>query len=63
MEKGVHLEEVELRVWIILKRIFKFEWGKFKCIGVSEDGDNGIAFVNMVINIWFHNWCWNFLTI
>jgi len=22
------LEEVELRVWIIIKRIFKFDWGE-----------------------------------
>jgi len=49
------LEEVELHGWIILKRIFKFDWGKLKWIGVSEDGDSGIAFVNTVINIWFHN--------
>jgi len=48
------LEGIELSGRIILKRTFKFEWEKFKWIGVSQDGDNGIAFVNTVINIWFH---------
>ena len=50
------MEETELGGRITLKRIFKFEWEKFKWIGVSEDGDSGIAFVNTVINIWSHNW-------
>jgi len=39
---------------IILQRVFKFEKDKFKWIVVSQDGDNGFAFVNSVINIWFH---------
>jgi hypothetical protein len=54
VKKGVHLEEIELGWRIILKRIFKFKYEKFKWIGVSQDRDNGIAFVNTVMNIWLH---------
>jgi hypothetical protein len=38
---------------IILKRIFIFEWEEVKWIGLSQDGDGGFAFVNMVRNIFF----------
>ena len=38
----------------ILKRIFKFESEEVKWIGVSQDGDSGLGFVNMIMNIWFH---------
>ena len=39
---------------IILKRIFKFEWEEVKWIRVFQNGDSGFAFVNMLMNIWFH---------
>ena len=48
------MEEIELGGTILLKRVIKFEWEEVKWIGVSQDGDNGIAFVNTVMNIWFH---------
>ena len=39
---------------VILKRIFKFEWEEVKWIGLSQDGDSGFAFVDMLMSIWFH---------
>jgi len=39
---------------IILKRIFKFEWEEVKWIRVFQNGDSGLDFVNMLMNIWFH---------
>ena len=54
VRKEVHLEEIKLGGKKIIKRTFKFEWEEFKWIGLSRDGDNGFAFVNMVMNIWFH---------
>ena len=47
------LGKINLGGRIILKRIFNFEWEKFKLIGVSQDGDNGNAFVNMIMSTWF----------
>jgi len=63
VRKEVHLEETELGGQIILKRIFKFEWEELKWIGLSLDGDNRIAFVNIVMNISFHKREGIFLTI
>jgi hypothetical protein len=48
------VEEIELRVQIILKRFFKFDWEKFKWTVVCQDVENGIAFVNTVMDIWLH---------
>jgi len=39
---------------IILQRNFKFEWEEVKWIRVFQNGDSGFAFVNMLMNIWFH---------
>ena len=36
---------------IILKRIFKLEWEEVKWIVLSQNGDSGFAFVNLVMNI------------
>jgi len=54
VRKEVHLKETELGGQIILKQIFKFEWEELKWIGLCLDGDNRIAFVNIVMNISFH---------
>ena len=48
------MEEIELDRQIILKRMFKFEWEEVKLIGLFQNGDSGLAFVNMEMNIWFH---------
>ena len=48
------MEEIGLAGQTILKRIFKFESEEVKWIGVSQDGDSGLGFVNMIMNIWFH---------
>ena len=42
----VPFEEVEIDGWLMFKRILQFEWVLVKCIGLSQDGDNRIAFVN-----------------
>jgi hypothetical protein len=57
------LEEIDLGGRIILKQIFKFEWEAVKCIGVFQDGDNVIAFLDKVVNIRFHKRRGNVLTI
>ena len=48
------MEEIEFGGQIITKEIFKLDWEEVKWIGLSQDGDIGHAFVNMIMNIWFH---------
>jgi hypothetical protein len=48
------LEEIEFGGQMLSKHILKFLWEEVEWIGLSQDGDIGFAFVNMVMNIWFH---------
>jgi hypothetical protein len=57
------LEETEVGVRVILKRIFKFEWEEVKWIGVAQDGDNLCGFVNLVMQVSFHKAVGTFCTI
>jgi len=57
------LEEIEVSGRILLKRVIKFDLELVKWIGVSQDGDSGIASVNMVMNICSTKVGGNFLTI
>jgi len=51
------LEELEVEGTIILKRVIKFEQEEVIWIGVFQDKENWIGFVNTVLNIWFHKGC------
>jgi hypothetical protein len=48
------LEEIEVAGTIILKWGCKYEAEEFNWIFLLQDGCNRIAFVSMVMNIWFH---------
>jgi len=51
VKAGVHLKEIQVGWWIILKRIFKFEWKELKWIGLDQDGYNWRVLVFPVMNI------------
>ena len=57
VKNGVYLEELEVEGTIILKRVIKFEQEEVIWIGVFQDKENWIGFVNTVLNIWFHKGC------
>ena len=45
---------MEFNGQIISKQIIKLEWEEVKWIGLSQDGDTGHDFVNVVMHISFH---------